>query len=120
MHRVIHFEVVAEDPERAQKFYKNVFGWEISKWGGPAEYWLVTTGKEGAGINGGIARSKGAPLTVNTIDVPNLDEAIEKVKKNGGKQVVEKMAVPGVGYLAYCQDTEGIVFGMMQEDVNAK
>jgi predicted enzyme related to lactoylglutathione lyase len=120
MNRVIHFEVMAEDPERAEKFYKEVFGWEITKWGGPAEYRLVTTGKDGAGINGGIAKSKGGPLTVNTMNVPDLDKALEKVKKSGGKQVADRMTVPGVGYLAYCQDTEGIVFGMMQEDANAK
>ena len=46
MPRVIHFEIPTDDPERAAKFYRNVFGWEIQKWDGPVEYWLVTTGDE--------------------------------------------------------------------------
>lgn len=120
MNRVVHFEIAAEDPERAEKFYKDVFGWEITKWGGPAEYRLVMTGKEGVGINGGIVKSKGAPTCVNTTEVADLDVSLETVKKHGGKQVVDRMTIPGVGYLAYCHDTEGITFGMMQSDPNAK
>ena len=54
MDRVVHFELAAEDPERAAEFYRQAFGWVIKKWEGPTEYWLVTTGAEGeAGINGG-------------------------------------------------------------------
>jgi predicted enzyme related to lactoylglutathione lyase len=53
--RVIHFEIHADDPKRAVEFYKKVFGWKISKWEGPAEYWLVTTGDDKQpGINGAI------------------------------------------------------------------
>ena len=55
---------------------------------------------------------------INTIDVPNLDEYIAKVKSNGGDIVVEKMKVPGVGYLVYAKDVEGTVFGMLQPDAS--
>lgn len=121
MTRVVHFEVMAEDPARAMKFYKNVFGWEIVKWAeGAQDYWLVTTGSnEEPGINGGIAKSQGQPMTVNTIDVPSVDDFSAKVVQNGGKIVVPKMAIPGVGYLVYCQDTEGVMFGLMQADSSA-
>ena len=55
MPRVIHFEIVAEKPERAMKFYKEVFGWEFNKWNGPQDYWLVKTGEDSQpGINGGL------------------------------------------------------------------
>lgn len=118
MPRVVHFEIVAEDPQKMSKFYGDLFGWNINQWG-TEEYWLVQTG-EGPGIDGGIVRSKGKPLTVNTIDVPNLEEYIEKAEKNGGKIAVPKMAIPGVGYLAYCMDPEGTVFGLMQSDKEAK
>jgi len=116
--RVIHFELGVDDPERATKFYADVFGWKSDKWDGPHEYWLVTTGPEGTpGINGGIMRHMdGHPRTVNTIDVPNLDEFMAKVKTAGGKIAVEKMPIPGVGFLAYGTDTEGNLFGMMQHD----
>lgn len=55
MTRVIHFEIASDNPERAAKFYKEVFDWKIEKWEGPVDYWLVTTGKENEpGINGAI------------------------------------------------------------------
>ena len=121
MARVVHFEIMAEDPQRAIGFYSQVFGWQFNHWPGPEDYWLVTTGEEGqAGINGGLGKSKGHALTVNTMEVDSVDEMAAKVEANGGKIVVPKTTVPGVGYLIYCQDTEGIVFGVMQNDPAAK
>ena len=123
MPRVVHFELSAEDPDRAAKFYDQVFGWKFEKWGGPMEYWMVNTGGDKQpGINGGLGRrSAGAPAnTVNTIDVPSVDEYSTKVGKSGGKVIAPKMAIPGVGYVAMCQDTEGTTFGIMQFDETAK
>jgi predicted enzyme related to lactoylglutathione lyase len=121
MPRVVHFEISAENTKRAVKFYSNVFKWEINKWDGPEEYWIVKTGEEGTpGINGGLFKRKGPVGHVNTIEVDDLDEFTRKVVENGGKVVVEKMAIPGVGWLVYCQDTEESVFGMMQTDTSAK
>ncbi len=76
--RVIHFEIPADDPDRAVAFYKRVFGWKIEKWGGPANYWLVTTGEEKEpGINGAITeKSENVPATTNTISVPSFDDKI--------------------------------------------
>jgi predicted enzyme related to lactoylglutathione lyase len=121
MARVVHFELAADDPERAILFYEKVFGWQIQKWDGPQDYWLATTGDKGApGIDGAIMRrSSDMPAVVNTIDVVSLDEALAKLTANGGTVVAPKMTVPGVGYLAYCQDTEGNTFGMMQSDPSA-
>jgi len=121
MGRVVHFELAADDPERAIQFYEKVFGWQIQKWEGPQDYWLAITGEKGApGIDGAIMRrSPNLPAIVNTIDVASLDESLAKLTANGGTVVEPKMAVPGVGYLAYCQDTEGNTFGMMQNDPSA-
>jgi hypothetical protein len=58
--------------------------------------------------------------TWNTIDVSSVDEYLQKIVKAGGKVVQKKTAVPGVGYMAYCADTEGNVFGIMQADEKAK
>jgi predicted enzyme related to lactoylglutathione lyase len=122
MPRVIHFEISAEKPERAIKFYEKVFGWKIEKWQGPVEYWLIMTGKEKEqGIDGGLARrTESEPSIVNTIDVPSVDEYIKKIEKNGGTITSPKHAVPGVGYLAYFNDPEGNIFGIMQEDKSAR
>jgi uncharacterized protein len=121
MSRVVHFELPADNPERAVDFYRTVFGWQIQKWEGPQDYWLISTGADTKpGINGGLLRRPhpGA-VTCNTIDVASVDEAVANVTKHGGKNVVPKMPVPGIGYLAYCTDTEGNVFGLMQRDQNA-
>jgi len=115
MKRVIHFEIPAENPERVVEFYKDVFGWSFQKWAGPQEYWLANTGTDGPGINGGIMRKQHPGQgTCNTIDVANVDEAARQVQEKGGKLVVPKMEIPGVGFLVYCQDPDGNTFGMLQ------
>jgi predicted enzyme related to lactoylglutathione lyase len=122
MPRVIHFEVSVDQPDRALKFYTDVFGWKIEKWEGPEDYWLVTTGpKEEMGIDGAfMRRDERGWRTVNTISVPSVDEAAEKVKQAGGKLLSERMTIPGVGYFHYCEDTEGNPFGILQGDTAAK
>jgi predicted enzyme related to lactoylglutathione lyase len=111
----------ADQPERAVKFYADVFGWKAQKWDSPEDYWLITTGDDDQpGINGGLMkRPDPSASTVNSIDVPSVDDFATKIAKNGGKAVVPKMAIPGVGYLAYCQDTEGNTFGIFQTDESA-
>ena len=122
MPRVVHFDIPADDPERAIKFYEEVFGWKIEKWEGPMEYWLITTGPEDEpGIDGGLGkRATPDTVTENTIDVDSVDDYVVKVEEGGGKVIRPKSAVPGVGWLAYCEDTEGNRFGIMQEDPEAK
>jgi len=122
MPRVVHFEIDAKKPDRAIKFYEKVFSWKIKKWEGPVEYYLITTGKESEpGIDGGLSRrTESEPSTVNTIDVPSVDEFIKKVEASGGIIIRPKMVVPGVGYMAYFKDPEGNTFGMMENDESAK
>ena len=122
MPRVNHFEIDAENPERAIKFYEEVFNWKIVKWGGPVEYWLITTGNEDEeGIDGGLSkRGKEGPTTVNTIEVAKIDEYIKKVENSGGTITSPRHPVPGVGWMAYFKDPEGNVFGMMELDESAK
>ena len=121
MSRVVHFEIPADDPERAIQFYEKVFNWKIEKWEGPVEYWLITTGPEDQpGIDGGLGRRDDPAVGVeNTIDVKDLDASVAEVEKHGGQVTRPKMAVPGVGWMAYFKDTEGNVFGLMQTDPDA-
>lgn len=122
MTRVVHFELNVKDIEKAIKFYENVFDWKFEKWEGPMDYWLIMTGDEDEpGIDGGLGlEEENFPSVVNTVDVDNVDEVVKKVEANGGTILSPKHAVPGVGWLAYIQDSEGIVTGIMQEDINAK
>ena len=122
MPRPVHFEIPAEDPARAIKFYEEVFGWKFQKWDGPFPYWTVTTGSDSEpGINGGLMPSRdGQPRTVNTIQVDDLDAMVKKSIAHGGRNVVPRMPIPGVGWLAYCTDPGGNIFGLMQPDETAK
>jgi predicted enzyme related to lactoylglutathione lyase len=123
MPRPVHFEIPAENPERVMAFYGSVFGWTFHKFeGGAMPYWLITTGPETEpGINGGILPQQYANQPcVNTTTVANVDESVAAVTANGGEIALPKMAVPGVGWLAYAKDPEGHVFGMMQPDPSAK
>ena len=127
MPRVLHFEIHAADPERAVNFYKALFDWQFQKWEGPMDYWLVTTGpNEQPGINGGMVRRQGeidgqaVIAYVCTVDVADVDTSTNTAVSNGGQVVLPKMPIPGVGWLVYCKDTEGNIFGMMQADENAQ
>ena len=122
MPRVMHVEINAPDPDGLMAFYKNAFGWEIAKWEGPEDYWLLTTGEDGQpGINGAMMRSQdGQARTVNTIGVESVDEVVAKVTAAGGQVVMPKMAIPGIGWQAYCSDPQGTLLGLHQEDPEAK
>jgi predicted enzyme related to lactoylglutathione lyase len=129
MPRVIHFEIHADNPEQAVKFYSELFGWQFTRWGGPMEYWLIVTGPDGQpGINGGLLRRHGPPPAegqpvnsyVCTCDVASVDESVAKAISLGGAIALPKMPVPGIGWLAYIKDTEGNILGMMQMDKLAK
>jgi len=117
MPRVVHFEIGADDPERAIAFYRDVFHWQIDETYPDQEYWPIRTGsEEEPGINGGLFRRQGAVHVIPTIQVPSVDEYAAQVQAHGGQVVVGKQTIPGMGYLAYCQDTEGNLLGILQED----
>lgn len=135
MTRVIHFEIHAADPERAVRFYCDVFGWDINEWvvsgadiPNENRYWLVTTGSASKpGINGGIlfrrgpAPAEGQPVNayVCTIGVPSVDDFLAKALAAGATVSLPKMPIKGVGWLAYFNDTEGNIVGLMQDDKDA-
>lgn len=132
MNRVVHFEIQAEDPERAARFYRDVFGWTIEKWDSPdMEYWMVMTAEKDSkepGINGGLLRRKGGTPTegqsvnayVCTMQVENFDATAQKITAAGGIVALPKMAIAGMAWQGYFKDTEGNIFGIHQTDPNAK
>lgn len=123
MSRVIHFEIVGDDPEKLADFYTKAFGWKIEKWTGPMDYWLISTGDlDEPGIDGGLGKrnSEDEDTFGFTMGVEDCQAAVDKVVAAGGKVVSEKHAVPGVGWMAYCADIAGNVFGFMQHDTEAK
>lgn len=127
MPRVVHFEIHAERPERAIRFYSQLFRWEFTKWTGPEDYWLIKTGDSSTpGIDGGLIPRAGQPegrlvnAYVCTIDVPDIDASLAEILRQGGEVVVSRMPVRRVCWLAYARDTEGNLFGLMQADPAAQ
>ena len=126
--RPIHFEIQAENVERAIAFYGELLGWEFSQWG-KEPYWLVKTGEKGTpGIDGGLMpRRGGSPADMQpvnafvcTVDVAALDAMVKRVMDLRGSIALPRMPIPTVGWLAHAKETEGNIFGIMQMDANAK
>jgi predicted enzyme related to lactoylglutathione lyase len=132
MDSLVHFEIHATEPEKLADFYRNVFGWEITKYEGipGLEYWGVVTAQKGApnAINGGLIRrhgeaSKGGqPVNafVCTMQVADIDATMKKAEEHGAKLAVAKAALPGMAWQGYMVDPDGNIFGIHQIDPNAK
>lgn len=117
MSKIIHFEIPADDPERAVGFYRNVLGWVSSRFD-EFPYWLVTAGDEAEpGADGAISGRDPvhqAPVVVASVD--DIDAALDRVTAHGGAVLQAKLPVPGVGWSAYFVDPEGNTMGLFQDD----
>jgi uncharacterized protein len=132
-HTIVHFEIPADNPERAVKFYRELFGWEINRWEGSTderegfEYWMVgtvPTNEEGMptrqGVNGGLMRRMMPEQSiVNYIGVEDVDESVDRAQRLGAKVMMEKHPVPGMGWFAQLTDPAGNVFAVWQTDPQA-
>ncbi|MCE5213134.1 MAG: VOC family protein [Methanobacterium sp.] len=115
MAKVVHFEIPADDPQRAVKFYESVFGWKIGKWNGDFDYWLITAGEDDEpGINGAIKPRDLGNTISDYISVDSFDEFASKIESEGGKMLTSKMTVPNTGYTGVFQDTEGNIMGIIE------
>lgn len=122
MSRIIHFELAAKQPEQTAEFYRKIFGWDIRKWQGPVEYWLIGTGPhDQPGIDGGIARKEDRPASglLITAQVDSIDTTLKAIVAAGGSIVVTKRAIPGVGWQAHFRDPEENVIGLLENDPGA-
>ncbi len=129
MNRVVHFEIQAENIDRAIKFYGDVFGWQFPKY--MDNYWGIMTAEKDSkepGINGGLllrpcpapAIGQGTNAFVCTVEVENFDETAKKIEVAGGKVAMPKFAIMNMAWQGYFLDTEGNTFGIHQTDKNAK
>ncbi|MDN7024568.1 VOC family protein [Methanoculleus sp. FWC-SCC1] len=119
MPTIVHFDLPADDVERARTFYGELFDWKFEKCPGPMEYYLIETAAlDGTGGVGGGMGERGEPgqQIVNYFGVSSLEECLGKIDTPGGKVILPKTAVPHLGYLAVCEDTEGNRFGIWEED----
>jgi uncharacterized protein len=118
---LVWFEIPADKPERAKKFYGALFGWKINPFPGMNDYWHIDTGGADETPDGGMLPRKHAAHTItNYISVPSVHKAAAKVQKLGGSICVPRTAVPQMGYFVICQDTEGNTFAVWEMNPNAK
>lgn len=125
MNRVVHFEVPADDMDRAKTFYKEVFGWEFNDWPMPdgTTYVGVTTTelneqkqpKEPGAINGGMVMRDAIPSPIIVMNVADCAAAIERVAASGGEKLMDPKDIMGMGLYAYAKDSEGNTIGIWQD-----
>ena len=123
MPTIVHFDIAADDPERAKKFYERLFDWKMGNPPGMTDYFLIETKDLNGeiGVGGGLGkRGETGQRITSYIGVSSVDEYAAKVEKLGGKVVQPKMTVPGWVYLAARLDTEDNMFGLWQDDKNAQ
>jgi len=122
MNKVSHFEIPFDDQARAEKFYSEVVGWEINKFG-DMDYWIAKTCNsdqnmkpvEPGAINGGLLkRDETGKNPVIVIDVPNMEEHLKKIETAGGKIVMPTIPIGDFGLYSRVADTEGNVIGVWQ------
>lgn len=123
MPTIVHFDIPADDPARAQRFYSALFDWTFQAPPGFTDYYLFTTSdSEGRPAIGGGLGKRGNPEQpiIHYIGVTSVDTFLKDVERLGGTVVLPKMPVPFFGYLAQCKDTEGNLFGLWQDDPAAR
>lgn len=121
-YRATHFEIPVDDPERAARFYTEVFGWQINPFpGAPAYYGLATTGEDSQpGINGALYQRGQQRETTVSMSVDSVDDVSRKLVDAGGEVVQGKQPIPSMGWFAMCKDTEGNVIGLFEVDPTAQ
>jgi predicted enzyme related to lactoylglutathione lyase len=125
-HTIVHFEIPANDVEKLKKFYGELFGWKIEKYPGPSVYYTLQTVPVDenmkpirAGANGGLFERKDAQnpqqaMPTNYISVESAEEYSKKIERLGGKILVPKMEIPGLGWWVLALDPEGNQFGLLE------
>jgi predicted enzyme related to lactoylglutathione lyase len=116
-HTIVHFELPADDPEALAKFYTDLFAWKIEKTPGPMDYWMIGTAREGKGVNGGMMKRQVPEQTpLMYFQVESIDDYVAKIKSLGGMVVMDKHAVPGMGYFAVAIDPQRNPFAIWEEN----
>jgi len=123
---VSHFAINADDVTRARRFYESVFGWKFTAWGPPEFFQIETGDAANPGIRGALQRRRelapGARILgfECSIAVPDVDAIATSVGARGGRVIMEKTTIAGVGHLIFFEDTEGNIAGAMQYDAAAE
>lgn len=119
---IVHYEIPAKNPEKLSKFYANTLGWKFKDSRMPnMKYWMISrTNSPKSGIGGMYKKTAAKQIPTNYISVTNIDSAISRIKKNGGRITTPKQAIPQMGWSAQAEDPEGNALGLFQFDKKVK
>ena len=109
---VVHWQIDAMDPAQSQRFYADLFDWQVDA-NNPWNYGVVQTGGEG-GINGGIGPTQDATGTMFFVQVDDLQAYLDKAERLGGKTIMPPTEIPGAVTMAMFLDAEGNRVGMVK------
>jgi predicted enzyme related to lactoylglutathione lyase len=122
MPNLAYFEVPVEDLNRAKMFYRELLNWEFARAENPdirMEYWMITTGPDEEGtINRGGMYQRPVPMTgiITYARVEDLDKALARVEKLGGRIIMPKMSIDMVGCMAHILDSEGNLIALWEPE----
>jgi predicted enzyme related to lactoylglutathione lyase len=114
---IVHFEIPADDVDRARKFYSTLFGWKIEKFEGSMEYWMIsqTGDSSDKSLAGGLMKRQNPQQSIlNYVGVPSIDEYSKRINELGGKIIVPKTEIGGYGSFAVSMDTENNTFAIWE------
>jgi predicted enzyme related to lactoylglutathione lyase len=117
--RISWHELATTDHEGAFQFYREVFGWEKTESMDMGEMGIyqmfgpeVDVGFSYGGIYKKPPEMPDPPHWLYYIMVPDIDQAVEKVKELGGQVLNGPMEVPGGDQIAQCMDPQGGAFAL--------
>jgi predicted enzyme related to lactoylglutathione lyase len=123
MNQLAHFAINADDIEVSRRFYENVFGWKFRPYGPPGFY--QATAGDGGPMGALQSRREIVPGAKMlgfecTIAVRSVDETAAAIEAGGGKIVMKRVTLVGVGHLIFFQDPGGNIAGAMEYDSAAE
>ncbi|MDQ3871849.1 MAG: VOC family protein [Chloroflexota bacterium] len=116
-----YVEIPSDDPERTQRFYQGVFGWQFRPMEGYPDYFVFETPAGREGVNGAVGRRGTAvgQQTRNYVQVDSIDQTVPRIEQLGGSLVQAKAEVPGQGWFAVVRDPEGNEFALWEQMTGA-
>ena len=118
-HTIVHFEIPADDVDRAKVFYTQLFGWQVSLAEGYDDYWFIQMGDEQDLAGALMKRQAPDHGPVSYVQVESAADYAAKVETLGGTVIVPQSPVPGMGWFVHCQDIEGNLFALWEDDPSA-
>jgi predicted enzyme related to lactoylglutathione lyase len=124
MPRLTHFAINADDTDAARHFYREAFGWGFAPWGPPGFYRMEADDPAGPGVTAAIQQRRdllagpttGFECTVGVVDV---DRTTHAAVAAGGRVLMDRTTIAGVGHLVWLADPSGNVVGAMTYDSSA-